>query len=80
MTFTSKVIDSQMGKKLGVTSTGVENHKVEGTKYKKPVEDNVENFVLSSKISNVKKLFKELREKSIETMKKCRCVSPSGPE
>jgi hypothetical protein len=55
--FTSKVIDSQMGKKLGVTDTGVENHKVEGTKYISPKEDNVENFNLVCKLSAVKQVF-----------------------
>lgn len=32
---------------------------------------------LVCKLSNVKKLFKQLRDKSIETMKKCRCVNPT---
>lgn len=63
-----------MGKKLGVTDTGVENHKVEGTTYVAPKEDNVESFNLVCKLSCVKKLFKELREKSLDAMKSCRCV------
>ncbi len=37
--FTSRIIDSQMGKKLGVTDTGVENQKIEGTTYIAPKED-----------------------------------------
>ena len=40
--FTSRIIDSQMGKKLGVTDTGVENQKIEGTTYIPPKEDKVE--------------------------------------
>jgi hypothetical protein len=77
--FTSSVIDSQMGKKLGVTNTGVENQKIEGTTYIAPKEDDVEKVKLVCKLSCVKKLFKTLRENSLETMKKCRCVSSSGP-
>ena len=76
--FTSRVIDSQMGKKLGVTDTGVENEKIEGTKYIPPKEDAVEDYTLSCKLSNVKSLFKEFREKAMETMKQCRKVSSSG--
>ena len=76
--FTSRVIDSQMGKKLGVTDTGVENEKVEGTKYIAPKEDAVEDYTLSCKLSSVKSLFKEFREKAMETMKQCRKVSSSG--
>ena len=77
--FTTKVIDSQMGKKLGVTDTGVENQKVEGTTYIAPKEDAVEDYSLVNKLSCVKSLFKEFREKAMETMKSCRCVSSSGP-
>lgn len=77
--FTSKIIDSQMGKKLGVSNTGVENHKTEGTTYIAPKEDAVEQFTLTNKLSCVKKLFQELREKSLDTMKQCRCVAPCGP-
>ncbi len=77
--FTSKVIDSQMGKKLGVTDTGVENQKIEGTTYIPPKEDAVEKFTLVNKLSCVKSLFKTFREKSIATMKQGRCVSSSGP-
>ena len=77
--FTSRVIDSQMGKKLGVTDTGVENHKIEGTKYIPPKEDAVEQYTLVNKLSCVKNLFRTFRENSIDTMKKCRCVSSSGP-
>lgn len=77
--FTSRIIDSQMGKKLGVTDTGVENQKVEGTTYVAPKPDAVEQYNLVNKLSCVKNLFKTFREKSIETMKQCRCVSSSGP-
>ena len=77
--FTSRVIDSQMGKKLGVTDTGVENQKIEGTTYIAPKEDAVEQYNLMCKLSCVKNLFKTFREKSIETMKQCRGVSPAGP-
>ena len=76
--FTSKIIDSQMGKKLGVTSGGKENHEKGATKYKEPVPDNVEKYKLVDKLNAVKKLFKELREKSIKAMKQCRCVSCCG--
>lgn len=68
-----------MGKKLGVTDTGVENHKIEGTKYIAPKEDDVEQFNLVCKLSCVKNLFKTFREKSLATMKSCRCVSPAVP-
>lgn len=67
-----------MGKKLGVTDTGVENQKVEGTTYIAPKEDAVEDYTLSCKLSCVKSLFKEFREKAMETMKQCRKVSSSG--
>lgn len=77
--FTSKIIDSQMGKKLGVTDTGVENQKIEGTKYIQPKPDMVEQYNLVGKLSCVKNLFKTFREKSLEAMKSCRCVSVSGP-
>ena len=77
--FTSKVIDSQMGKKLGVTDTGIENQKPEGTTYVAPKEDAVEQFNLVDKLSCVKSLFKTFREKSMVAMKSCRCVSSSGP-
>ena len=59
--FTSRIIDSQMGKKLGVTDTGVENQKVEGTTYIAPKEDAVEQFNLICKLSCVKNLFKTFR-------------------
>ena len=78
-TFTSSIIDSQMGKKLGVVDTGIENNKIEGTTYKKPKEDDVENVTLKCKLSCVKTLFQQLREKSMEQLKSCRCVSQSGP-
>ena len=68
-----------MGKKLGVTDTGIENQKPEGTVYKAPKEDDVERYNLVCKLSCVKNLFKTFREKSLETMKKSRCVAPSGP-
>lgn len=55
-----------MGKKLGVVDTGIENHKIEGTTYKKPKEDDVENVTLKCKLSCVKTLFQQLREKSME--------------
>jgi hypothetical protein len=77
--FTSKIIDSQMGKKLGVTDTGIENHKIEGTTYIPPKEDAVEQFNLVCKLSCVKSLFKTFREKSISAMKQPRCISVSGP-
>ena len=67
--FTSKIIDSQMGKKLGVTDTGVENQKIEGTKYIQPKPDMVEQYNLVGKLSCVKNLFKTFREKSLEAMK-----------
>ena len=44
--FTSKIIDSTMGKKLGVSDTGIENHKIEGTTYIPPKENAVEDIVL----------------------------------
>lgn len=59
-----------MGKKLGVKDTGKENHEVNGQKYKKPDDDKVEQFSLQEKLSSVKKLFKEFREKANERMKK----------
>ena len=68
-----------MGKKLGVTNTGTTNDKVEGTKPIAPKPDDVEKINLVCKLSCVKKLFKELREKSLETLKSCRCVSSAGP-
>ena len=77
--FTSKVIDSQMGKKLGVTDTGVENQKIEGTTHIAPKEDDVEDVNLVCKMSCVKKLFQQLREKSLDAMKSCRCVASAGP-
>lgn len=77
--FTSKVIDSQMGKKLGVTDTGVENQKIEGTTYIAPKEDDVEDVNLVCKMSCVKKLFQQLREKSLDAMKSCRGVASAGP-
>ena len=77
--FTSKIIDSQMGKGLGVEDTGTENHEIKGTDYKAPDPDDVEKVKLTCKLSCVKKLFKELREKSLDAMKSCRCVSSSGP-
>ena len=77
--FTSKIIDATMGKKLGVTDTGTTNDKVEGTKPIAPKPDDVEKIKLVCKLSCVKKLFKELREKSLEALKSCRCVSSSGP-
>ena len=77
--FTSKVIDSQMGKSLGVTDTGVENQKPEGTVYIAPKEDAVEDVNLVCKMSCVKKLFQQLREKSLDAMWACRCVSSAGP-
>ena len=76
--FTSSVIDSQMGSGLGVTSTGVENQNIEGTVYKAPKEDSVEDINLVCKMSCVKKLFQTLREASIKTMKSPRCVAGGG--
>ena len=46
--------------------TGIENNKIEGTTYKKPKEDDVENVTLKCKLSCVKTLFQQLREKSME--------------
>ena len=77
--FTSNIIDSQMGKGLGVTDTGVENQKIEGTTYIAPKEDSVEDINLVCKMSCVKKLFQTLRETSLETMKSCRCTCAAGP-
>ena len=76
--FTSKIIDSQMGEKLGVTNTGTTNEKIEGTVFKPPKEDNVEKYTLQEKLSAVKELFQQLREKSLEAMYECRVVSPCG--
>ena len=76
--FTSKVIDSQMGEKLGVVNTGVENRKVEGTVYVAPRYDDVEDFRLVNKLSNVKKLFQELRYKSITALKQGKPSQASG--
>ena len=78
-TFTSKIIDSQMGKKLGVTDTGIENQKIEGTTYIPPKEDDVESVNLVNKLSCVKKLFQQLREKSLGAMKTSRCIGSAGP-
>ena len=58
-----------MGEKLGVANTGVENRKTEGTVYVAPRQDAVEEFRLVNKLSNVKKLFQELRYKSITALK-----------
>ena len=77
--FTSKVIDSQMGKKLGVTDTGVENQKIEGTTHIAPKEDDVENVVLVNKISCVKKLFRQMRDQALDTLEASRCTTSSGP-
>lgn len=46
-----------MGKKLGVTDTGVENHEIEGTTHISPKEDIVESYLLIPKLSCVKALF-----------------------
>ena len=76
--FTSSVIDSQMGKKLGVTDTGTENHKIEGTVFKAPEPDDVENINLVQKLSAVKNLFQIMRDMSIDTMKQCREIKVCG--
>ena len=76
--FTSRIIDSQMGKKLGVTDTGVENQKIEGTKYIQPKEDDVENYTLLNKLSCVKNLCQTFREVSIENMKTQRSAYVTG--
>lgn len=69
-----------MGKKLGVTDTGVENQKTEGTKFIKPKEDVVENYTLISKLSCVKKLFQQFRETAMKSgWDACKCCSSSGP-
>ena len=39
----------------------------------------MEQFNLICKLSCVKNLFKTFREKSLDAMKQCRCVAPSGP-
>lgn len=78
-TFTSSVIDATMGKKLGVTNTGTTNDKVEGTTFKAPDPDDVESINLVCKLSCVKKLFAELRKKSMDALNSCRCVSAAGP-
>ena len=52
---------------------------MEGTTYVAPKPDAVEQYNLICKLSCVKNLFKTFRQKSIETMKNCRCVSSSGP-
>ena len=57
-----------MGKKLGVTNTGTTNDKVEGTVPIAPKPDDVENINLVCKLSCVKKLFAELRKKSMDAM------------
>ena len=67
-----------MGKRLGVTSTGVENNQVEGSSFTMPREDDVEDYTLVKKLSNVKKLFQEMREKSLQSMQQQRGVSPGG--
>ena len=77
--FTSKIIDSQMGKGLGVTDTGIENHKTEGTTFNPPKEDAVEDYKLVCKLSCVKKMFKTLRENSLDAMETSRCVCSAGP-
>ena len=77
--FTSKIIDSTMGKKLGVTDTGIENHKIEGTKYIPPKPDMVEYVILMEKLSPVKKLFQQLREKSMDALKEFRFPKFAGP-
>ena len=67
-----------MGKKLGVTATGLTTEKTASV-YVAPKEDQVEDINLVCKLSCVKKLFQQLRDKSMETMKSGRCVSPAGP-
>ena len=88
--FTSSIIDSQMGASLGVTSTGIENHKlgvidseldnqkIEGSYTQPPEADDVEKENFSQKLSCVKKLFQELRLASLAAMETSRCTSPSG--
>lgn len=76
--FTSKIIDSQMGEKLGVTNTGTTNEKPEGTTYIPPKEDAVESYNLVPKLSKIKEMFQEMREKSLEAMKTPRCVACCG--
>ena len=67
-----------MGEKLGVVNTGVENRKSEGTVYVAPRQDEVEDFRLVNKLSNVKKLFQELRYKSIAALKKGKPAQAGG--
>lgn len=50
----------------------------DGTKYKSPDPDDVENVKLVEKLSSVKKMFKELRDKSMGALEKCRNVEASG--
>lgn len=67
-----------MGAALGVTDTGIENHKTEGTVTSPPTPDDVENINLVNKLSCVKKLFQELRLESLDAMKTSRCTSACG--
>lgn len=67
-----------MEKKLGVTKSGVSNHK-EPNVFIPPKEDDVESINLQCKLSCVKKLFDQLRCKALDSLKSCRCVCPSGP-
>ena len=68
-----------MGKKLGVTDTGATNDKKDGTVIVPPDPDDVEQYNLVCRLSCVNKLFKELRDKSMEVMEHCRPVASSGP-
>ena len=67
-----------MGKKLGVTDTGTTNDKKDGTVIVPPDPDDVEQYNLVCKLSCVKKLFKELRDKSMDAMHQCRPCGGGG--
>lgn len=69
-----------MGKKLGVSATGVENNKTNGTTYKSMKYDSIEDVDLVDKTSCVKKKYQQLRNSSLnDGLKKCKCVQSSGP-
>lgn len=50
----------------------------DGTKYVYPSPDEVEFVNFVENVSAVKKLFKELRDKSMEALESCRPVSSGG--
>ena len=73
--FTPKVIDSQMGKKLGVTDTGTTNEKVENTRFIEIKYDETEYTFLFEQMSEVKAVFQSLREQALDSMKESRKVN-----